>query len=81
MGHTEVGRDMRLSIHDYELNDLIYHETPSGIKYIGLVNAIYPSTNLISVGWFTVPNGAYFMDSDAEPERVDWIGHMPKGAK
>lgn len=69
------------SVDKIKVNDIVFHTTPSGIKYIGIVKAISGLSNTGDIAWYTVPNGKYFMNSPADLSRVELIGPMPEGAE
>lgn len=69
------------SVSDFEVMDLVYHATPSGIKYIGVIKSIDKNYETCDVDWYTVPGGQYFLDSTADLSRIERIGPMPEGAE
>ena len=69
------------SVIGFKLDDIVYHVTPSGIKYIGIVKAISAMSKTADIAWYTVPNGKYFMNSPADLSRIERIGPMPEGAE
>jgi hypothetical protein len=68
-----------MELADYRVNDFVYHVTPSGIKYIGVVKSLDFYSKVVDVSWYDVPKGRYVIDSLAAPDRIEWIGRMPEG--